>query len=80
MNIRLVRVFQFLCQFRLFVRHKPEKKYIIPDTLSRLASVNDASHNTSYLELDALFIYHITLIEINPDLVARILKGYASNN
>lgn len=62
------------------MRHKPGKEHIIPDALSRLASANDAGHDASYSELDALFVYHRTLVEINPDLVARILKCYAADD
>ena len=76
-NVCLVRAFQFLRQFRLVVRHKPGKEHIIPDLLSRLASANNTFQDDEYLELDSLFAYHITLVEINPDLVKRILDGYA---
>lgn len=80
MNVRLVRASQFLRQFRLVVRHKPGKEHIIPDALSRLASANNPGHNASYSKLDALFVYHTTLVEINPDLVTRILEGYAADH
>ena len=79
MNVRLVRASQFLRQFRLIVRYKPRKKNIIPDALGRLASANNSGHDLEYSELHALFIYHITLVQINPDLVKRILDGYTSD-
>lgn len=62
------------------VYHKPGKEHIIPDALSRLASANDPGHDTLFSELDALFVYHTTLVKINLDLVERILEGYAANN
>ena len=37
-NVRLVRASQFLRQFRLDVRHKPNKEHIVSDVLSRLAN------------------------------------------
>ena len=40
MNVRLIRASQFLRQFRLDVCHKPGKDHIVPDALSRLASLN----------------------------------------
>lgn len=80
MNICLMRASQFLQQFRLVVRHKPGKEHIIPDALSRLANANCAGQNEVYSELDALFIYHATLVKISPDLIKRILDGYLSNN
>lgn len=63
------------------MRQKPSKEHIILDILSRLASINDLSHTTlSYSELDALFVYHIKLVKIYPDLISHILEGYAANN
>ena len=56
MNLRLVRVSQFLRQFHLIVRHKPGKEHIIPDALSRLASANNLGYNPEYVKLDALFV------------------------
>ena len=79
MNVRLVRASQFLRQFHLIVRHKPEKEHIIPDALSRLVNTNSLGYDAEYAKLDALFVYHTTLVRINPDLVKRILDGYTSN-
>ena len=62
------------------VRHKPGKEHIIPDALSRLASANRAGHDEVYSELDALFTYHTTLVEISPDLIKRILDGYLADD
>lgn len=82
MNVRLVRASQFLRQFRLVVCHKPGKEHIVPDALSRLASANTnlPSEDPNYSELDALFTYNTTLIDIHPDLVKRIVKGYKADN
>ena len=79
-NVQLVRTSQFLRQFYLIVRHKPGKKHIIPDALSRLASANKSGHDIGYAKLDALFVYHMTLVRINPDLVKQILDGYTSDS
>lgn len=75
-NVRLVRAFQCLRQFHLIVRHMPGKEHIIPDTLNKLASINSSGHNPEYVKLNALFIYHTTLVQINPDLVKPIFDGY----
>lgn len=82
MNVCLVRASQFLHQFRLVVRHKPGKEHIVPDALSRLASANTNLpwEDPNYSELDALFTYNTTLIDIHPDLVKRIVKGYKADN
>lgn len=79
LNLRLVRASQFLQQFKLDVRHKPGKEHVIPDALSRLASANAAPMNSHHSELDALFVYNATLVEIHPTLVSRILAGYDSD-
>lgn len=79
LNLKLVRASQFLQQFRLDVRHKPGKEHIIPDALSRLANATPTPTDPHYSELDALYIYNITLIKIHPHLVSRILAGYDSD-
>lgn len=79
LNLRHVKISQFLQQFTLNIRHKPGKNHIIPDVLDWLASMNCNIANSSYLELDVLFIYNTTLIEICPTLVARIITGYNAN-
>ena len=75
-NLRLVRTSQFLQQFRFKVRHKSGKEYIIPDTLSRLASTNVGCFDPAHSKLDTLFTYNATLIEIHPNLISEILAGY----
>lgn len=80
MNICLVRASQFLQPFCLVVRYKPGKEHIIPDALSRLASANHSGYDEVYSELDTLFTYHATLVEISPDMIKRILDGYLAND
>ncbi|KAI0999621.1 hypothetical protein K3495_g8578 [Podosphaera aphanis] len=45
-NLRLVRVSQYLHQFPLQIRHKPGKSNIIPDALSRLPNSDTLSSNS----------------------------------
>lgn len=75
-NISFIWAFQFLQQLCFVIRHKPGKKHIIPDALSKLASTNYAEHNKLYSEPDVLFTYYVTLVKISLDLVKRILNGY----
>lgn len=81
MNVCSIRVSQFLRQFHLVVWHKPGKKHILPDALSRLASANTnlPSQDLVYFELDAFFTYNAMLVAMNEDLAQRIAKGYESN-
>ena len=76
LNLRLVRASEFLQQFKLDVRHKPGKEHIIWDALTRLATSNIGTAEPFYLELDALFLYNTTLVEIHLTLVLRIIAGY----
>lgn len=62
------------------VCHKSGKEYIIPDTLSKLASTNHTRHDNLYFELYAIFTYHTILVEISSDLIKRILNDYLANN
>lgn len=67
LNVRLIRVSQFLRQFRLNVRHKLEKDHIVLDVLSRLASKNhNASMNSNHLERNVLHI----------DVFVQMLKSF----
>lgn len=74
MNIRLVHASQFLRQFRLDVRHKPDKEHIVPDALSRLASLNHSKKAPEYSELNAL--YTCSLIDISDDFRHRLVDDY----
>lgn len=79
MNVQLVRALQFLCQFfKLKIRHKSDKKHIIFDALNCLtnANTNLPSLNLEYFELDTLFMYTTTLVNIHPDLIKKIIDGY----
>lgn len=75
LNLRLVTGSQFLHQFKLDVRHKPRKEHIIPNALSQLDSANIGLANSFYSELDALFIYNTTFVEIRSELISTILAG-----
>ena len=76
LNLWLVTASQFLHQFRLDFRHKPNKEHIIPNALSRLASTNVGCTNLFYSELDILFTYNTTLVKIYPTLISKILASY----
>ncbi len=85
LNLRLIRASEYIQQFRnLEFRHKPGKKHVVPDTLSRLsnsAAAKAASRESQEAdsELDALYgyVYTIsTLVELSPELRQQLLKGY----
>lgn len=80
MNVRLVRASQFLRQFNLDVRHKPGKEHILPDALSRLASLNsDKLLPPDHSKLDALHantFFTATLVRMKQSFHDRCLLGY----
>ena len=77
LNLRLVRASQYLQRFDLDVRHKPGKSNVIPDALSRLPSTNQhTALPPEHAELDALYAYTTTLVEIDQTFKVRIVKGY----
>lgn len=82
MNIQLIRILQFFWQFsKLKIRHKPGKKHIVSDALSWLASTNTnlSSLNLEYFELNTLFMYSTTLVDIYSDLINIIIDDYKTN-
>ena len=80
LNLRVVRVSEYIQRFRnIEFRYKLRAQYIVPNVLSRLQLITS---ETYYLEgeLDALqaYIYTVTtLVEMSPELKARLLDGYA---
>lgn len=76
LNLWLVGAYQFLQQFKLNVRHKLKKKYIIVNILNQLANINCDLTNPSHSEFEAFFVYNITLVEIYSTLMARIPAKY----
>ena len=75
MNVRLIRASQFHRQFELQVTHKPGKEHIVPDALSRLASLNqDSTIASEHSELDILFT--TSLVQISTDFYDRCVHGY----
>ena len=79
-NLRLIRASEYLQQFDLDVRHKPNKTNVVPDALSRLASAN-TSNNTLEEELNILHGYEGTasLILISDSFKQKIRDGYKND-
>ena len=66
LNLRLIRVFDYIQRFNLNIRHKFDKQHIVSDAFSRLTNANISTsprRNSDDDELNALFI--ISLIEMN---------------
>ena len=47
--------------------------------MSRLANANTQHPDPQHLELDALFTYNTTLVEMHPTLVSQILADYQTD-
>ena len=81
LNLRLMRVSNYIQRFNLNIRHKFEKQHIVFDALSRLVTDNalESILRKSFAEeeLDALFI--MSLIKMNADFKQRILNDYKTD-
>ena len=84
MNTRLIRASQFLRQFRFEIKHKFDKKHIMSNALSRLASQKPfAIVFENHLKLDALHIdynYFFTQIQMNNIFRAHLIKAYIKDD
>jgi hypothetical protein len=83
MNLRLIRVFQFLNQFsNLKIRHKSSKYHLISDALFCLQSLNKENLSDDHVELNELFVEHVIyvyntiLVKLNSEFRARIIERY----
>ena len=79
MNIRLIRASQFLNQFNLNIKYKSKKDHIISNALSRLASVNIELLSKKHSELNILYTYNTTLIEMFEKFRKKIIEDYEKN-
>ena len=68
LNLRLIRVFIYLSQFRLNVKHRSSKKHVISDALSRLffdnEQINQQFNSEDALNLD---IFHDDIVDSSID-------------
>jgi hypothetical protein len=76
LNLRLIRVFEYIQRFNIIIKHKSGKQHIVSDALSRLISENDEFASDSE-ELDALFI--IILIEMKSSFKFKIIHEYSTD-
>ena len=86
LNLRLIRISNYIHRFELNIRHKSEKLHIVFDALSRLFTCNvktsnvfDADEN----ELDALNVsvfFIVSLVEIDKAFKDRIIEEYIKNS
>ena len=77
LNLRLIRVFDYIQRFNLNIRHKFDKQHIVFDAFFRLtnANINTSSRrNSDDDKLNAFFI--ISLIEMNQSFKNKIMTKY----
>ena len=67
LNLRLIRISDYIQRFSLTLKYVFNKINIIPDTLSRLEIMNELPTNLENLELNVLFIVTIILIKISNE-------------
>ena len=83
MNTRLIRASQFLKQFNLDISYKPGKEHIVPDALSRLASLNKHELPDHHSELDSLtgeVLFTAALVQMDESFHNKVLDGYSKDD
>ena len=76
LNLRLVRAFDYIQKFDIFIRHKLEIIHIVSDALSRLSSITISI--TQDEKLDVLFVAFMT--EMSENFRKRMLDEYVTND
>ena len=77
LNLRFVRVSDYIQRFNLDIRHKSDKQHIVSDVLSRLINDNiNASMIKDFDENEFDVLFTISLIEMKKDFRNRILDDY----
>ena len=95
LNLRLVRVSQYLFGFNLSVRHKTDKANVMSDVLFRLQidviiidkiDVLESlyGHILEFTQADLilktfLYFHHVTLVEMSDDFKARFKQAYQND-
>lgn len=74
LNLRLIRVFDYIQRFELELRYKSKKQYIVLNALSCLTSVNVKENALIKRELNTLFI--VTFIKIEQDFRDKVVLVY----
>ena len=69
-----MKILHYLFQFSFNVKYKLDKKNIIPDVLFRLTSIDVIlCEMKNYSKLNVLYVYNVTLIEINKNSSEKII-------
>ena len=79
LNLKLIRAFTYLSQFRLRVFHRIDKSNIVSDVLSRLSTIRHFSSNTKVDSLDLKFYHsHVEESDLNENSVRATLIEMSS--
>ena len=94
LNLKLIKVSQYLSSFKLVVKHKLNKFNVISDALFKLKQ-NKTNNNLNNFEiLEILYkhsikslklnqnhasLYHVILIKMNDDFKIRLKIAYVKN-
>ena len=73
LNLRLIRVSNYIQRFNLNIRHKSKKQHVVLNALSRLTSLN-IFFKINEKKLNVFFI--INFVKINEFFHNRLLKSY----
>lgn len=80
-NLFLVRASNFLQGFDLEVFHKPGKEHVVPDALSRLASLSPPakSPELDFDHLPAYLPFSVSMAEMSQEFLSELINGYTSD-
>ena len=79
LNLRLIKASQYLSQFKLNIRHKPDKQHIVLDALFKLMSDLIIEKGMPIFEkgiFDEIYIFNRFLIEITPEYKKDLRSAY----
>ena len=96
LNLRLIRVSQYLSRFNLIIRYKVDKSNIVFDALFRFQTNVIFKEKQTVLEnlydniikvkhkniafSEKISVYHMILIVINDDFKKRLIDAYNKNS
>ena len=80
MNLRLIRISQYVSQFSLNIRWKSKKQNIVLDVLFRLLRKRLSQEESKKEDiLNEVYVYHLTLVKMTSLFKKKLRKAYQTN-
>ena len=65
LNLKLIKIFQYLLSFNLIIKHSSEKSNIISDVLFKLSGINIVIRTNNKIKI--LKVFYETIIDVCHD-------------